>query len=205
MQSVVREFAARTCIFGEGNFGDTAYILTEGSVEISIKTDDAKRVLAVLQPVAVFGEMALLLPDQHRTATAMALVPSKVAEITRTDFEGFFQKSPPLIAALLKALVSRLQKTTQEALGAPDLFLGVAEVLCFLKDHHPRRLDPNVVVERLSHAFRVSAAQITLTLIALESHGLIEMQTIGSTTYLDVIKPEGVMERARSIHRAING
>ena len=56
-----RQFYANDIIFKEGSTGHVAYILKEGSVEISLNTGKRKTVLALLSPVCVFGEMALLL------------------------------------------------------------------------------------------------------------------------------------------------
>ena len=65
-------------IFNVGARGDAAYILRSGSVEISIDKAGRKVVLAVLQPPVVFGEMALLLEDSDRTATAIAVEESEL-------------------------------------------------------------------------------------------------------------------------------
>jgi len=83
MKSIVREFQTEAVIFREGEIGNTAYILTEGQVEISIQQDGQKSVLAVLNPITVFGEMALLLKDQKRTATAKAVGETKIAATHR--------------------------------------------------------------------------------------------------------------------------
>ena len=86
--------------------GTVAYILREGGVEISVEVEGSKKVLTV------FGEMALVLPDHQRTATAAAADCSEVVEIAKSDFDDYIDSSPAVIAAALKALVDRLRETT---------------------------------------------------------------------------------------------
>lgn len=200
MKSAIREFAPNACIFQEGAVGNAAYILTEGSVEISVQCGEKKSVLAVLQPISVFGEMALLLKDQKRTATAQARTLSKVAEISRRDFDEFLAKSPPLITAVLNALVQRLQKTTAQVAEHPDLFLGIAAMLHLVQSHHPRRMDLEQVIQTLSDAFLERVAEVKKTLDFMETLGLIEQKVDGTKTFLEVVRPVDFLERARKIH-----
>ena len=128
MSSTQSHYEKDQIIFNIGETGDTAYVLTEGSVEISIEEDNNKTVITVFQPVSVFGEMALLLKDQKRTATARALVNSKVAKISKKDFDDFVDKSPKLITAVLKAIVSRLQQTTERVTQSPELIWSLSKI-----------------------------------------------------------------------------
>ena len=108
----VRKFSQNETICEEGSTGAVAYILRKGSVEISFDVGGNKKVLTILKPVTVFGEMALILEDHKRTATATALEHSEVVEIEKKDFDKYIEKSPQVIAAALKALVERLLETT---------------------------------------------------------------------------------------------
>ncbi|NLF97335.1 MAG: cyclic nucleotide-binding domain-containing protein [Candidatus Riflebacteria bacterium] len=116
MKSWMRDYSSGSVIFQEGEPGNVAFILTEGSVEITVGSGDKKKVVTVFKPVSVFGEMALVLKDQKRTATAVARSDSKVAVISKQDFDEFLEKSPKLIGVALTALVHRL-RTTTERLG----------------------------------------------------------------------------------------
>jgi HD-GYP domain-containing protein (c-di-GMP phosphodiesterase class II) len=57
-----------------------------------------------------FGEMALL-DEQPRSATARALEPTIVLEISRKDFETLLYKAPMLAFRIMKELSSRLRET----------------------------------------------------------------------------------------------
>ena len=108
----VRKFSQDEIICEEGSIGNVAYILTAGSVEISVDVKGQKKVLTALKPVTVFGVMALVLKGNKRTATATALENVEVVEIDKEEFDEYIEKSPRVISATLKTLVERLQETT---------------------------------------------------------------------------------------------
>ena len=93
-----RSVLKHNVIFTEGSRGDEAYLLVDGKVEISGSVDGRKKVFAVLQPVAMFGEMAVFLEDHGRTATAIALEDCKLVVLNRDDLQGYIDSSPPAIS-----------------------------------------------------------------------------------------------------------
>jgi len=117
----VRKCSQNETICKEGATGTAAYILRKGTVEVSVLVEGNKKVLAVLNPVTVFGEMALLLKDHKRTATATALEYSELVEIEKKYFDEYIGESPPVIATALKALVDRLLDTTSRLKKHEDL------------------------------------------------------------------------------------
>jgi len=208
MKSLVREFPQGALIFKEGEVGNTAYILTEGQVEISIQQGEKKSVLARLKPVTVFGEMALLLRDQKRTATATAVGEAKVAEIVRRDFEDFMKQSPKLVNAVLTSLVERLKNTTIMVARAPDLFVGVAEILNLLMTHSVRGVRYNTsvamirtddLVKSCSDAFLVPRDDINSVLTTMEALTLIEFKIENSQRYIDILPKTDFIDRCRKI------
>ncbi len=108
----VRKYSQNETICKEGATGTAAYILRKGKVEVSVDVEGNKKVLTILEPVTVFGEMALLLKDHKRTATAIALEYSEIVEIEKKYFDEYIGESPLVIATALKALVERLLDTT---------------------------------------------------------------------------------------------
>lgn len=106
------EFYPSAVIFEEYSLGDSAYILKEGRVEISMKRNGEKVVLAELKPVSIFGEMALLSKEQRRTATAKALDCVKVIRLDKANFDQQLSDTPSIIAAVLHGVTQRLIDTT---------------------------------------------------------------------------------------------
>ena len=64
---------AGTSVVREGDPGDTMYVLSEGQVQVTTSDGGSgAREVALLQPGAIFGEMALLL-NRRRSATVQAV------------------------------------------------------------------------------------------------------------------------------------
>lgn len=128
----VRTFIKGQIIFREEEAGDTAYVLTEGKVEISSRVEGRKKVLAVLEPVNVLGEMVLVQEGKKRTATATCLEDCRLVAVTRDNFQHYLDQSPPFISALINVLVQRLRTATRLALRVPNLMQALVLNLNFL-------------------------------------------------------------------------
>jgi CRP-like cAMP-binding protein len=108
----VKEFHAMSLIFDEGTRGDKAYILTKGQVTIYTMVNGEKLVLGELTAPTIFGEMALLLDDNIRTASAEAWSNVEVIEIEQDKFNELMSKSPTIIALVIQTLAKRLDEST---------------------------------------------------------------------------------------------
>lgn len=179
-------------IFTEGSKGDEAYLLVEGKVEISGSVDGRKKVFAVLQPVSIFGEMALFLEDQGRTATAIALEDAKVVVLNRDDLEGYINAAPPAISAMLNVMVTRLKATTKKALRAPNVPLGIVRILDLFSMNGKTELLYDSAVRHMSDIFVCSAATVEGYLQGLAGQGHI---TIASA------EKEGLAQSGRRLIR----
>lgn len=205
MTSTYCDYEKGQTIFRMGDTGNTAYILTNGAVEISIEEGKNKTVLAVLHPISVFGEMALLLKDQKRTATARAKVNSKVAKISKIDFNDFVNRSPKLITAVLKAIVSRLQNTTGRVSHSPELYTVITENLNLLVNHNIfNRIRLDHFTQCVSKSYKISVKKVHQTIQFLETIGLIELRTDGEQTTINVIRPIDFMARATKIYKTFS-
>jgi HD-GYP domain-containing protein (c-di-GMP phosphodiesterase class II) len=98
-------------IIREGTIADTFYIIQKGKVAITKKFEDGEEmVLAVQYDGDFFGEMALL--DQGpRSASAVALEPTVLLEISRADFAILLKKAPLLAYAMMREQSTRLRGT----------------------------------------------------------------------------------------------
>lgn len=97
-------------IIKEGTFGDSAFILKQGSVEVRKKTEVEDILLATLEAQEIFGEMGLI-EDKHRSATIIAKSPVIVDEISREDFMGLLDDKKSFIIPILRAFFERLRQT----------------------------------------------------------------------------------------------
>jgi CRP-like cAMP-binding protein len=155
-----KNFLRYSVIFTEGSKGDSAYLLKEGRVEISKLVDNKKKVFALLKPISLFGEMAILLEDERRTATAVALEDSKVVEIKKDDFQRLVMQSPPVISTVVKVLVHRLKTATQKSLRVPNLYLGTLQVLDLMAKHGVGQLDHMILINSLAQTLVTSPENI---------------------------------------------
>lgn len=168
-----KNFLKYSVIFTEGSKGDSAYLLKEGRVEISKGVDNKKKVFALLKPISLFGEMAILLEDERRTATAVALEDSKVVEIKKEDFHRLIEESPPVISTVVKVLVHRLKTATQKSLRVPNLYLAALYTLDTLAKHGVERMDHLTLTGNLAQSLVTTPENIEKILATIAADSMI--------------------------------
>ena len=102
------ECEAGEAVFKQGAKGDAFYIIYLGKVEVRIKKGffSAPKRVATLQAGDFFGEMALLTTDP-RTATIVAIEPTKLFVLLRRDFHAFLGEHPGFAQEVQKAAAHR--------------------------------------------------------------------------------------------------
>ena len=113
------KFQALKLIFAEGDHGEQAYRVIEGSVEISIQRDGQKLILAILGAGETFGEMAMI-ESRPRSATARALEPTTIEVIERQDFQQILDEGGEQLVPYLTMIFDRLRVTNDRLLIALD-------------------------------------------------------------------------------------
>jgi CRP-like cAMP-binding protein len=93
-------------IMREGEGGIFMYVVIDGSVRITVKD----KVVELVRPGGVFGEMALV-DQSKRAASAAAASDSNLLSINRNDFLKLIKTNPVFGNSLLKALANRLRNT----------------------------------------------------------------------------------------------
>jgi phosphoserine phosphatase RsbU/P len=109
---VIRELQAGELLFHEGDAGDELYVVARGELQVMLgegKPDEL--VLNVLRDGEYFGEMGLILPGGHRTASVRAREPSVLLSLSRTQFSDLTARYPVLSASMLHVLSRRLDAT----------------------------------------------------------------------------------------------
>ena len=107
----IKNFKKGEVIFEEGTFGNTAYIIKSGSVEVVKRMSDGKnQQISKLEKNDIFGEMGLI--DQlPRTATVCALEDCSISVMTSDNFDTLAKRNPQALMPILKVLASRLRNT----------------------------------------------------------------------------------------------
>jgi CRP-like cAMP-binding protein len=102
-------YKAGDVIVQENDFGETAYVILEGRVEVTKEVDGQNVHLAYLGAGETFGEMSMI-DEKPRSATVTAVTETLVSEIRRDDFFSSFQTDPKVALQLLKVLFERLRE-----------------------------------------------------------------------------------------------
>jgi CRP-like cAMP-binding protein len=171
----VKEFYKGETIFRQGSVGQKAYILKKGKVQVSvIGRDGEDTVVAVIEPVHVFGEMALLL-DDTRTATIKAVEFAEVIEVNRETFSQTLNGSPEIVVNILNAMAERLKLTTEKVIELPDLISGICEILGLVSEHNEDILY-NSTVKTLIRLFGIEEKQVDEELKKLENFRFLELK-----------------------------
>ena len=98
-------------VFRTGEYGDSAYVIESGCVEVLVGPAEAPKRVAVLTEGAMFGEVALL-DRQARTATVRTLMPSSLVRIDRTHVEELLARADPVIQYLLRLMLERFRNSS---------------------------------------------------------------------------------------------
>lgn len=116
MQTVI--FKAGDVILKEGEEGNSAFLITTGSVEVIVGEDKKAKSIATLNEGDVFGEMSLLEPGP-RSATIKAVTATECVVTSYDDFMSSIQDDPEQAIKFMKTLVLRLRQMN-EVMGQMD-------------------------------------------------------------------------------------
>ena len=98
-------------IIKEGTLGDCAYIIEQGSVEVSKLTPHGeKQTLGILEESEIFGEMGLI-DGLPRSATVTALEDCVMSVCSQETFNNLADHNPESLIPIFKVLVGRLRST----------------------------------------------------------------------------------------------
>ena len=109
MVITLTRYHAGEVIVQENDFGDTAYVIAQGQVEVTKKLNGQDVHLAYLGVGETFGEMSMI-DEKPRSATVTAVTETLVSEIQRDEFFTSLQTDPQVALKLLKVLFERLRE-----------------------------------------------------------------------------------------------
>src|SRR5262249_7494971 len=106
-----RHLKAGKPLFVAGEPGDGCYRLEQGLLKIVVTSpQDEERILAMLAPGAIVGELAML-DGGPRSASVFAVRDCELSFISRAAFEERTTRHPEIYQNLTKILATRLRKT----------------------------------------------------------------------------------------------
>jgi CRP/FNR family transcriptional regulator, cyclic AMP receptor protein len=101
----IEQFQAGDVIFNEGDDADRMYVVSEGSVALSIDGD----VVETLGPGGLFGEMAVI-DREPRSASATAESDSTLVAIDKRRFWFLVQETPYFAEIVMRVMSHRLRR-----------------------------------------------------------------------------------------------
>jgi CRP/FNR family transcriptional regulator, cyclic AMP receptor protein len=111
------EFDAGQSIFKRGDPGDALYIVGDGEVEIFVQDTTGQRIVfETAKRGDFFGELSLL-DAEPRSASAVAIAPTKALRLDRNDLTLLFTRHPTSALDVL-AVISRRLREADKLLGS---------------------------------------------------------------------------------------
>lgn len=106
-----KTYSADEVLFKEGTLGDTLYIIKEGAIKITraAKEGEEESSRALRREGDIFGESGFI-DESTRPATAQAIKPTKVFQLSRSDFLTILNKDPLIAYQIVKVLSSGLKQ-----------------------------------------------------------------------------------------------
>jgi len=129
--SMLRRVARYAQVVRAGERTDFVYLILSGKLNVLVGDEEGREaILAVLGPGELFGEMGML-DDEARSATVMAVTPSVLVAISKTDFKLCLKENFDVAHYVMRKLIQRLRVANRsiESLALLDVGGRVARVL----------------------------------------------------------------------------
>lgn len=115
--SIQRTFPKGTVIFKEGDSGQEAYMLQQGTVRIFKTVAGRKVTIGRVWPFQVFGELALF-DDGPRMAAAVADDDAVCLVLTKDAVRSMMDQAPPGLNTLLQSLLATIREMGDDLAAA---------------------------------------------------------------------------------------
>jgi CRP/FNR family transcriptional regulator, cyclic AMP receptor protein len=184
-----RTFAKGEVVFHRDDPAESLQFVVRGRFAVRVATPVGDNVLLdVVGPGAVFGELALLLPEERRSATVSALEAGETRSVFRDDFVRLQRTHPGVKDVLLRLLAVQLRSASDRIVEAHyvDAETRVRRHLGRLAELYDR--DGTSVIpltqEEIAEIAGTSRATVNRVLRDEERRGVIELRR-GRTTIVD--------------------
>ncbi|KAL1490480.1 hypothetical protein ABEB36_013167 [Hypothenemus hampei] len=95
-------------IIQSGIFGDCMYFIESGTVAVFTPSG---REICHLNDGAYFGEISILIKDQKRTASIIAIETTRIFKLRKEDFDNCFNKHEEVYSTILEMARKRMEET----------------------------------------------------------------------------------------------
>ncbi len=185
-----RTFRRGEVVFHRGDPAESLHLVVRGRFAARVSTPVGDNVLLnVIGPGDAFGELALLLPDVHRSATVSALEDGETRSVLRDDFARLQRAHPSVKDVLLRLLAEQLRIASERIVEAHhvDAETRIRRRLCNLAETYAADSGPPVVPltqEDLAAMAGTSRATVNRVLREEEKRGSVSLRR-GQVTLVD--------------------
>ena len=133
--AMMRRVPRGAAVVHEGDRTDFVYFVLTGNLKVMVSDEDGREViLTILGQGEMFGEMGVL-DDSPRSASVVAVSPSDLVTIAKTDFKRLMQDNFELAWHVMCNLTRRLRDADRkiESLALMDVYGRVARPACPLR------------------------------------------------------------------------
>jgi CRP/FNR family cyclic AMP-dependent transcriptional regulator len=110
-------------LFLAGDPGDGCYLIEQGLLKVTIvSATGGERILAILGPSAVVGELAMI-DGAPRSTSVSAVRDTDLRFISRADFQSFTDQHPEVMRHIMVVLAKRIRDTNMVIAAASFLSL----------------------------------------------------------------------------------
>jgi CRP/FNR family cyclic AMP-dependent transcriptional regulator len=181
-KALERRFRRGQLIFGEGDPGDSLFVVVDGLVKVFVTSDEGEEMLLItLRAGDTFGELALI-DGRARSASAQAVEPTAALVVTRDVLLELMREHPALSESLLGSLGALVRRLTEQAadLVFLDLHGRVAKLLVHFAAERGQEeeavLDLHLTQSDLAAMVGGSRQSVNQILRAFEKRGYIELR-----------------------------
>ncbi len=171
-------------LFKEGDAGDRLFVVVEGKLKLGTSSGDGREnLLSILGPGDMFGELSLFDPGP-RTATATAVVDSRLLALANDQVIGWVTANPQVSLQLLGRLAQRLRKANDvlSDLVFADVPGRVAKAIIELGERFGTKKDDGLHVnheltqEELAQLVGASRETVNKALADFASRGWVKLE-----------------------------
>jgi CRP-like cAMP-binding protein len=170
-------FAKDAVVYNQAAIADGVYYLQEGRIKISVASRQGKdAIIGILEPGAFFGEGCLIGQDR-RSASAVAMVESKVMRVGKAEMLRLMHEEPAFDELFIQHLLTRNRRVEEDLVD--QLFNSsekrLARALLLLANVQPGGL-PQRIATRMSQE---TLAELIGTTRPRVSHFMAKFRNLG--------------------------
>lgn len=174
-----RQFPAHAIVVNEGDVSNSLYIVLSGRLKVYASSDEGRDVvLGELGPGDYFGELSL--DGGQRSASVMALEPTRCCVVSAADLRQFLADHPDFAQHLVLGLIGTVRRLTEQvkSLALQDVYGRLVRVLMELSDEvgHERVVRIKLTQQDIAERIGSSREMVNRVLKELTTGGYVGLR-----------------------------